>query len=70
MVHMHNGILISHKKEHIWASFNEAVEHRTYYTDWSKSEREIYTTNAYIQYILLMHIYGIEIYILMHIYGI
>ena len=24
MVHLHNGILLSHKKEHIWVSSNEA----------------------------------------------
>ena len=28
------------KKEHIWVSPNEVNEPRTYYTEWSKSERE------------------------------
>ena len=41
VVHIHNGILLSHKKEHIWVSSNEVDEPRTYYTEWSKSEREI-----------------------------
>ena len=39
-VHIHNGILISLKKEHIWVSSDEADEPRTYYTEWSESERE------------------------------
>ena len=41
VVHVHIGILLSHKKEHIWVSSDEVDEPRTYYTDWSKSEREI-----------------------------
>ena len=50
MVHIHNGILLSHKKEHISVSSNEVVEPRAYYTEWSKSEREkqILYINAYI----------------------
>ena len=39
VVHMHNGILLSHKKEQIWVSSNEVDEPRTYYTEWSESER-------------------------------
>ena len=35
-----NGILLSHKKEHIWVHANEVDETRTYYTEWSKSQRE------------------------------
>ena len=31
-----------------WVSFNEVDEPRAYYTEWSKSKREI-DTNAYIQ---------------------
>ena len=44
------GILLSHKKEHIWVSSNEVDEPRAYYTEWSKSERErqILYTNTYI----------------------
>ena len=41
VVHMHNGILLSYKKEHIWVSSNEMDETGVYYTEWSKSEREI-----------------------------
>ena len=50
MVHRHNGVLLSHKKECIWVSFNEVDEPRAYYTEWSKSERErqILYTNACI----------------------
>ena len=39
-VHTHNGILFSHKKEHIWVSSDDVGEPRAYYTEWSKSERE------------------------------
>ena len=47
---MHNGILLSHKKEDIWVSSDEVDESRTY-TEWSKSERERETSysNAYIR---------------------
>ena len=41
MVHVRNGILLSHKKEHIQVSSNEVDEPRAYYTEWSKSEIEI-----------------------------
>ena len=40
MAHIHNGILLGHKKEHVWVSSNEVGEPRAYYTEWSKSERE------------------------------
>ena len=40
VVHMHSGILLSQKKEHIWVSSDEVDEPRTYYTEWSESERE------------------------------
>ena len=40
VVHMHNWILLGHKKEHIWVSSDEVDETRAYYTEWSKSERE------------------------------
>ena len=51
LVHIHNGILLSHKKECIWVSSNEVDEPRTYYTEWSESEREreIPYSNAYIR---------------------
>ena len=48
MVHIHNGILLSHKKEHIWVSSNEVDETGAYYTQWSKSERQIPYINRYI----------------------
>ena len=38
--YIHNGILLSHKKECIWISSDEVDEPRTYYTEWSESERE------------------------------
>ena len=40
VVHIHNGILLSHKKEHIWVGSNEVGEPRAYYSEWSKSEIE------------------------------
>ena len=40
VVHIPNGLLLSHKKEHIWVSSNEVDEPRIYYAEWSKSERE------------------------------
>ena len=39
VVHIYNGILLSHKKDHIWVSSSEVDEPRDYYTQWSKSER-------------------------------
>ena len=49
VVHIHNGILPSYKKEHIWVSFN-VDETGAYYTEWRKSEREtpIQYIKAYI----------------------
>ena len=41
VIHIHNGILLSHKKEHFWVSSNNVDEPTTYYTELSKSEREI-----------------------------
>ena len=40
VVHIHNGILLGHKKEHIWLRFDDADEPRIYYTDWV-SQRKI-----------------------------
>ena len=39
-VSIYNGMLLSHKKEHSWVSSSEVDEPRTYYTEWSISERE------------------------------
>ena len=33
LVHIHNGMLLSHKKEHIWVSSNEVDEPKTFYTE-------------------------------------
>jgi len=40
VVYIHDGVLSIHKKEHIWVNSNEVDEPRTYYTEWSESERE------------------------------
>ena len=50
VVHIHNGMLLSYKKEHIWGSSNEVDEPTAYYTEWSKSEgeRQILYINEYI----------------------
>ena len=50
MVRIHNGILLSYKKEHRWINSNEVGEPRAYYTELSKSERErqISHINAYM----------------------
>ena len=50
VVHVHNGILLSHKKECIWVSSHEVDETGAYYTEWSQSEREtpIQYINTYI----------------------
>ena len=40
VIHIHNGLLFSHKKECLWVSSNEMDEPRAYYTEWIKSERE------------------------------
>ena len=50
VVHIHNGVLLSHKKEFIWISFNEVDETGADYTEWSKPERKtpIQYTNTYI----------------------
>ena len=47
VVHIHDGILLSYKKECIWVSFNQVDEPRAYHTEWSKSEEKEYI-NAYI----------------------
>ena len=53
VVHIHHGILLSYKKEHIWVSSNEVDETGAHYTDWSKPEREK-------QHSILMRMYGIQ----------
>ena len=50
VVHIHNGILLSHWKGCIWVSSDEVDETGAYYTEWSKSERKtpVQYTSAYI----------------------
>ena len=50
VIHIHNGILLSYKEEHIWVSSNEVDETGACYTEWSKSERQrqILYINAYL----------------------
>ena len=52
MVHIHNGILLSYKKECFWVRSKEVDETGAYYIEWSKSERE--TPTQYIK-----HVYGV-----------
>ena len=40
MVHMHNRILLSYKKECMWVNSNEVDESGAYYTEQNKSERK------------------------------
>ena len=49
VVHVNNGILLNLKKELV--SAEEVDEPRTYYTEWSESERD--------KYHILMYIYRI-----------
>ena len=50
VVYIYNGVLVSHKREHIWVSPNEVDEPRAYYTEWNTSERgkQLSYTNTYI----------------------
>ena len=49
VVYIHNGVLLSHKKEDIWVSA-KVDEFRACYKEWTKSEREkqISCTKAYV----------------------
>ena len=51
VVHIYNGVLLSHQKEYIWISSNEVDETGADYTDWSKPERQtpIKYTNTYME---------------------
>jgi len=51
VVHIYNGILLSHKREHIWVRSNEADEPRAYYSEVSQKEKD--------KYHILTHVYGI-----------
>ena len=50
MVHIYNGILLSHKKEQNWVICRDVDGPRDCHTEWSKSEREkqILYINAYM----------------------
>ena len=50
VVYIHNGILLSYKKECVYVCSNEVDETGAYYTERSKSERQIPVQyiNAYI----------------------
>jgi len=50
VVHVHSGILLSYKREHVWVSSNEVDETGADYTEWSKSEGKtpIQCINEYI----------------------
>ena len=50
VVHIHNGVLLSHQKEYIWISSDEVDETGAYYIEWSKPERKtpIQCINPYI----------------------
>ena len=50
VVHIYNGVLLSHLKEYIQISSNEVDEIGAYYTEWRKLERKTPTqyTKAYI----------------------
>ena len=49
VVHIHTGMLLSYKKEHIWVSSNEMDEPRAYYMEWSESERQALYINTYVR---------------------
>ena len=54
MVHIHNGILFSHKKECIGINSDEVDEPRTYYIIYSEVSQKDKD-----KYCILTHIYGI-----------
>ena len=47
----YDGILLSHKKEHIGVSSSEVDEPTTYNSEWSKSEREKQNSYKYCIYV-------------------
>ena len=51
MAHIHNGILLSHKKKLNWVICSEVDGPRVCHTEWSKSEREkqIPYANTYME---------------------
>ena len=55
VVHLYNGISLSHEKEQIWVRCSELDEPRSSYTVWKKSEREKQTS-----YIINTYIWNLE----------
>ena len=56
VVHIHNGILLSHKKEHIWVSSDEMDKPRTYYyIEWSESESSVQFSRSVMSVSLWPH---------------
>ena len=53
VVHVHNGVLLSHYKEYIWISSNQVDETVEPIIQTEVSQKEKH------QYSILMHIYGI-----------
>ena len=50
--HVHNGILLSHKKQHVWVNSSERDEPRVCYTEWSQREKN--------KHRMLKHMYGMQ----------
>ena len=46
VVHIYNGILLGHKKEHIWVNPNEVDEPRAYHTEWSQKDKYYIVTHV------------------------
>ena len=56
VVHIHNGILLSHKKEHIWVSSDEMDKPRAYYyIEWSESESSVQFSRSVMSVSLQPH---------------
>ena len=49
VVHLYNGISLSHKKEWVWVSFGEVDGPRVSYAEWSNSggEKQVWFISAY-----------------------
>ena len=48
VVHIYNGILLSHKKEWNWVICKDVDRPRDGHSEWSKSEKQILHVNAYM----------------------
>ena len=58
-IYTYNGILLSHKKEHIWVTC-EVDEPRACYTEWSKSEKNKYSISSVTQSCLTLRPHGLQ----------